>query len=97
MNHTLKETNLGPRAPQLVYMDVSDEEDDPYYAQMGAALLAADTMVANSPQFRLDETLWFTLVNNQKHSSWNCLTRSWDSLSLLSPPSGQSKNPNPPL
>ena len=52
-------------------MDVTDEEDDPYYAQMGAALLAADTMAANSPQFRLYETLWLTLVNSQKQCSWN--------------------------
>lgn len=78
-------------------MDVTDLEDDPYYAQLGAALLVADTMVANSPQFTMDENLWFTLVNDQLHSSYNCLTRTWNSLTQLSPPAGAPKNPNPPV
>ena len=95
LNHTIKTTNLGPRAPQKIYVDVTDLEDDPYYAQFGAALQVVDTMVANSPQFRLDETLWFTLVNGQTHSSWNCLTRTWNSLALVNPPSGAPRNPNP--
>lgn len=92
----MKSTNLGPRAPQRIYLDATDLEDDPYYAQIGAALAVVDTMIANSPQFRMDETIWFTLVNGQKHSSWNCLTRTWDSLSLLSPATGAPRNPNPP-
>lgn len=58
--------------------------------------MVVDTMVANSPQFVMDENIWFTLVNGQVHSSYNCLTRTWNSLTQLSQPSGSPKNPNPP-
>ena len=96
MNYTIKETNLGPRAPQRIYIDVGELEEDPYYAQVSAALSVVDTMMTNSPQFRLDETLWFTLASEQTHGSANCMTRTWNSLSLLSPPAGAARNPSLP-
>jgi hypothetical protein len=62
LNYTIKETNLGPRAPQRIYIDVGELEEDPYYAQVSAALsVVADTMMTNSPQFRMDETLYGSL------------------------------------
>ena len=93
MNYTIKETNLGPRAPQRIYIDVGELEEDP---QVSAALSVVDTMMTNSPQFRLDETLWFTLASEQTHGSANCMTRTWNSLSLLSPPAGAARNPSLP-
>jgi hypothetical protein len=78
-------------------MDVGELEEDPYYAQVSAALSVADTMMANSPQFRMDETLWFTLASGQAHSSSNCMSRTWNSLSLLSPPAGAARRPNFPI
>uniref|UniRef100_A0A0P6DBY8 Uncharacterized protein n=1 Tax=Daphnia magna TaxID=35525 RepID=A0A0P6DBY8_9CRUS len=96
LNHTIKKTNLGPRAPQRIYIDVGELEEDPYYAQVSAALAVVDTMIANSPQFSMDESLWFTLASGQVHSSTNCMSRTWNSLSLLSPPAGAARNPNPP-
>ena len=93
LNHTLKSTHIGPRAPQKVYMDVGDEDDE-YYAQYGAAVAVANLMTINSPQFRMDETLFFALANDQTHSNDNCWTRTWLYLATLSPPGGAAKNPN---
>ena len=95
LNHTVKSTHLGPRQPQKVYIDVTDLEDDEYYAQVGAALSVFDTMALNSPQLRKDETLLFTLVNGQVHSNTNCFSRTWVYMSSFYPPEGASRNPNP--
>lgn len=80
--------------PQKVFIDVTNEEDDPYYATMGAALSVSQKLQVNSLQFRSDETLWFSLVLGQKHSNWNCLTRTWQYMSLFTPPGGAPRNPN---
>lgn len=96
LNHTLKSTHLGPRLPQKVYIDVTDLEDDEYYAQVGAALSVAELMTVSSPQFRMDETLFFTLVNGQLHGNDECWSRTWLYMATLIPPGGASKNPNPP-
>lgn len=97
LNHTLNEERYkGARLPQMIDIDVGDLEDDPYYAQLGAALQVAEKMIANSPQMELDKSLFFTLANGQVHGSWNCLTRTWNSLVHLNPAQGSSRNPNPP-
>ena len=54
-------------------------------------------LTASSPEFRLDETVWFTLVNGQVHGGWECLTRSWIYMNLFLRPGGAPKNPDPPV
>ena len=33
LNYTIKETNLGPRAPQRIYIDVGESEEDPDFSR----------------------------------------------------------------
>ena len=33
LNYTIKETNLGPRAPQRIYLDVGESEEDPDFSR----------------------------------------------------------------
>ena len=92
LNTTLK-TNPGPRSPQRVYIDVTDLEDDAYYAQAGAALQVAIEMVLVSPQFRWDDTLWLELINGQVHGGYECLSRMWMYRVILNPTQGAPRNP----
>lgn len=92
LNVTLR-NHTGPRAPQRVYIDVTDLEDDPYYRQVDAALLVADTMVAQSPQFVWDATVTLSVVIGQKHGGFECLSRLWLYDNKLFPAQGGPRNP----
>ena len=86
----------GPRPPQKYYIDVSMDEVDPFFAQREAAIAVFDELMNISPQFKEDETLFFSLVYGQPHGNGNCNSRIWEYAGRFSPVSGAPKNPNPP-
>lgn len=92
LNVTLK-NHTGPREPQRVYIDVTDLEDDSYYRQVDAALLAADTMVVQSPQFVWDATVTLSVIIGQEHGGFECLSRLWIYDNKLFPAQGGPRNP----
>ena len=92
LNITLK-NHTGPRDPQRVYIDVADLEDEPYCAQVGAALKVADVMAASSPQFVLDKTMTVAVINGQVHGGFECLSRLWIYGNKLFPAEGGPRNP----
>lgn len=92
LNVTLK-TKTGPREPQRVYIDAGDEEQEPYYAQLSAALTAADAMLAASPQFVRDKTLTVSAIVGQAHGSELCMSRLWMYHGKFFPAQGGPRNP----
>lgn len=97
LNVTLK-TKTGLRLPQKIYIDVADGEDDPYYAQVYAAVQAFDTMPTISPDsFKQDENLRFVLVQNQFHCDDSIYSRAWLYFSDFNKPLGGPKNPSKTL
>jgi predicted alpha/beta superfamily hydrolase len=94
LNKTLKTLN-GPRLPQKIYIDVSESEDNPYYAQLGAAVNVFDAIAAASPQFRKDDNLLFVLADGGHCDG--AMGRSWMWASSFNKPAGGSRNPNPPV
>ena len=93
LNNTLK-TKTGLRLPQSIYIDVTDGEDNPYYAQFGAALSVFNTIAAvTADSFTKDENLRFVLAQNQNHCDATAFARAWLSVSPFLRPGGGPKNP----
>ena len=86
----------GPRLTQKFYIDVSMDEVDPFFAQREAAIAVAEQLMAISPQFKEDETLFFSLIYGQPHGNGSCNSRFWEYIGRFSPAGGAPKNPNPP-